>query len=264
MKIYISADIEGVTGVTNWDETELGKSDSQIPREQMTAEVVAACKGALEAGATEILVKDAHDLARNIIASELPPEAKLIRGWSGHPFMMMQDLDDSFKAAIMIGYHSRVGAGTNPLSHTMTGNYTAITINGQPVSEFFINTCTAASVKVPVVFLSGDKGLCDEVVAINKYIGTVAVKEGIGDSTVSIQPRLATERIQAGVAAVLKGNVSRCLLNLPEHFVIEIRFRRHPSAYHAGFYPGAGLVDDYTVRFESDDYFEILRFMSFA
>ena len=75
MKIYISADIEGVTGVTHWDETDLGKGESSLFREQMTAEVVAACEGALQAGATEIWVKDAHDSARNIIASRLPHEA---------------------------------------------------------------------------------------------------------------------------------------------------------------------------------------------
>ena len=90
MKIYISADIEGVTGVTHWDETDLTKGEYNQFREQMTAEVVAACEGALEAGATEIWVKDAHDSARNIIAAKLPQAAKLIRGWSGHPFIMVQ------------------------------------------------------------------------------------------------------------------------------------------------------------------------------
>jgi D-amino peptidase len=264
MKVYISADIEGVTGVTHWNETELDKGEYGAAREQMTAEVAAACRGALEAGATEILVKDAHDSARNIIAPELPREARLIRGWSGHPFMMMQELDSSFQAAVMIGYHSRVGAGTNPLSHTMTGNYVMISLNGQPASEFLINTYAAASVGVPLVFLSGDRGLCEDVTALNKNIATVAVKDGIGDSTTSIHPGLAVERIQAGVAGALKGDVSRCKVSLPKHLAIEIRFRRHQSAYHTSFFPGVRLVDPYTVRFESDEYFEILRFISFA
>jgi len=99
MKVFISADIEGVTGVTHWDETDLNKAEFAAASEQMTAEVAAACEGALEAGATEILVKDAHGDARNIIASKLPHEVRLIRDWAPEPLMMMQGLDKSFQAA---------------------------------------------------------------------------------------------------------------------------------------------------------------------
>ena len=75
MKVYITADIEGVTGMAHWDETYKDKPDYKEFQEQMTDEVVAACEGALAAGATEILVKDAHDSARNILASRLPEQA---------------------------------------------------------------------------------------------------------------------------------------------------------------------------------------------
>jgi hypothetical protein len=95
MKVYITADIEGVTGATHWDETDKKNPDYGEFQEQMTAEVVAACEGALNAGATEIWVRDAHWTGRNIIPSKLPREAKLVRGWSGHPFSMMQGLDET-------------------------------------------------------------------------------------------------------------------------------------------------------------------------
>ena len=77
-------------------------------------------KQAISAGATEIWVKDAHDTARNLIAARLPPQARLMRGWSGHPYQMVDGLDASFKALLMIGYHSRAGSDTNPLAHTLT------------------------------------------------------------------------------------------------------------------------------------------------
>jgi D-amino peptidase len=109
MKVFISADIEGVTGITHWDEADRLKPEYSEFREQMTAEVSAACEGALQAGFTEIWVKDAHASARNLIAAKLPRETRLIRGWSGHPFSMVQELDASFDAMLMIGYHSRVG-----------------------------------------------------------------------------------------------------------------------------------------------------------
>ncbi len=264
MKIYISADIEGVTGVTHWDETDLGKAESSLFREQMTAEVAAACEGAIQAGATEIWVKDAHDSARNIIASKLPREAKLIRGWSGHPFMMVQELNESFQGVFLIGYHSRSGVGASPLAHTMTGMVTRMTINERPTSEFLIHTYAAASVKVPVVFVSGDKGLCDEIATVNPQIETVAVKEGIGNSTVSLHPELAISRIREGTAKALKGDLSLCQVKLPAHFSVEIQYRRAFDAYHFGFYPGAVQKDDTTVRFENDNYYEVMRFLLFA
>ena len=88
MKIYISADIEGISGITHWDETEKSKSDYQKFATQMTDEVRAACEGAIKAGVKEIWIKDAHDTGRNILADELPQMIKLVRGWSEHPFLM--------------------------------------------------------------------------------------------------------------------------------------------------------------------------------
>ncbi len=89
MKVYISADIEGITGVTHWAEADRQNPDYSELKEQMTAEVSAACEGALQAGAAEIWVKDAHGSARNLTASKLPRQTFLIRGWSGHPFSMV-------------------------------------------------------------------------------------------------------------------------------------------------------------------------------
>lgn len=72
MKIYISVDIEGVCGTTTWDEVTRGKAEYPEFQQQMTGEVLAACEGALAAGASEIVIKDAHDTACNIIAESLP------------------------------------------------------------------------------------------------------------------------------------------------------------------------------------------------
>lgn len=264
MKIYISADIEGVTGATHWDETEKSKADFNEFAEQMTKEVVAVCDGAISAGAQDIWVNDAHDSARNIDMTKLPKNSKLIRGWSRHPFCMMQELDESFDAAIMIGYHSAGSLGGNPLSHTLnnsTVNY--IKINGEIASEFLINTYTAAYVGVPVIFVSGDKELCHAVKRLNNNISTVAVKEGIGNSVVSIHPELAVEKIQSSVEKALKEDYKGCIVKLPEKFAVEIEYLNHKYAYGFSFYPGAKLVSPTRVAFESDNYFDVLRMLMF-
>ena len=264
MKVYISADIEGVTGIAHWDEARKTKADYQEFRRQMTQEVVAACEGAMTAGATEILIKDAHASGRNIVVSEIPDCAKLIRGWSGHPLSMVQELDETYDAVILIGYHSRAGSEDNPLAHTLSGRVDHIKLNGEFCSEFRLHTYAALMFGVPVVFVSGDKGLCKEVISFNDNIRTLAVNQGIGDSAISIAPRLAIKRIQEGVHAALRYNLSSMKVKLPEKFELEIRYNNPVDAYKASFYPGATHVGQRTIRYETREYFEVLRMLLFT
>jgi D-amino peptidase len=264
MKIYITADIEGITGAAHWDETDKKNADYGEFREQMTAEVAAACEGALNAGASDIWVKDAHWTGRNILPSKLPRHVRLVREWSGHPFEMMQELDQTFYAALAIGYHSRAASGTSPLAHTMNTNITYIKINGQYAAEFMISAYTAGLVGVPMVFVSGDAGVCQEAQELIPNLSTVAVMQGMGSSTISIHPQLAVEQIRLGVEKALKGDVAKCCLQMPGHFSIEVSYRKHASAYHASFFPGVTLKEPHTVKFEAENYFEVLRFFSFC
>lgn len=265
MKIYISADIEGVTGIAHWDETEKHKTDEyRIFQEQMTEEVLAACQGAINAGATEIWVKDAHDTGRNLLAARLPEEVRLIRGWSGHPFSMVQELDETFDAAIFIGYHSRAGADTNPLAHSMNESFDSIKINDMFASEFLLHAYAAALHAVPVVFVSGDEGVCWDVSAVNERIQTVAVNSGVGGSTISIHPKTAVKKIHDGVEHALKGNLALCKILLPDRFTLELRYKEHSKAYRASYYPGAVRANTHTVTFETRDYFEVLRMLLFV
>jgi D-amino peptidase len=264
MKVYISADIEGVTGASHWDETDKLKPEYNEFREQMTAEVSAACEGALQAGGTEIWVKDAHGTARNLIASRLPRETRLIRGWSGHPFSMVQELDESFHALLMIGYHSQAGSAANPLAHTFSGNIAGIKINGRDVSELQMYAYAAGLVNVPLVFVSGDKGICEEAASLIPKIATLAVKHGTGNATINIHPHLAVEKIRQDVQTALRGDVSKCRLSLPEQFTVDITYKDHALAHKASFFPGAVSTQPHTIRFESNDYFEVLRLFAFV
>ena len=121
LKVFISVDIEGAVGIAHWDEADSGHGDYAEFRQRMTMEAAAACEGALAAGATEIWVKDAHGSGRNILQEALPREAKLVRGWSMHPYAMVQELDSSFDAACFVGFHGPAGHPGNPLAHTNTG-----------------------------------------------------------------------------------------------------------------------------------------------
>ncbi len=265
MKIYISADIEGITGVTHWNETGREHADYPEFQQQMTREVAAACLGCLDAGAEEITIKDAHDSGRNILATQLPAKTRLIRGWSGHPLGMVQDLNDSFDAVMMVGYHSRAYSNRNPLAHTWSSSkLLSLKLNGEWLSEFGMHLLAAEYLGVPVVMVTGDAGLAEEVKGWNAHIVTVAVKEGVGDSTNSIHPDLAVQLIQRSAQEALTRSLDRYHVRLPDHFRLELCFKKHQLAYRASHYPGAIVVDDHTVAYEHKDYYEILRFRFFA
>jgi D-amino peptidase len=264
MKIYISADIEGVAGTTHWDETHPDKPDYAEFREQMTAEVKAACEGALEAGAEEIWVQDAHEAGRNILAAKLPEAVRMIRGWSGHPLDMVQELDKSFAAVCMIGYHSPSSSDANPLAHSMTTAFTHIKINDRVASEFLIHAYAAALLDVPVAFVSGDEGLCTEVKEVNPAIGALGVKRGVGSATVSLHPDVAVRKTRESMAQAIGGDLEACRLDLPAHFSVEIGYISHGKATRASYYPTARLKDSHTLHFETDDYFEVLRMLLFT
>ena len=266
MNVFISADIEGTCGIAVWPETERSTPQDYVPfQKQMTREVRGACDGILAADkSAQIFVKDAHDSARNLDPAALPECARIMRGWTGDPLSMMSGLDTGdFGAVVFTGYHAWASSGGNPLSHTMNLRNEYVTLNGVKMSEFMMNAYTAGYYGVPVVFLSGDKALCDFAREFIPGITAVAVNEGRGGASVSIHPDVAVKEIREGCKKAVK-NAKNCLVPMPDFFEMTVRFREHPTAYSKSFYPGAVLEDEKNVCFSSDDWFEMLRFCHFV
>ena len=163
---------------------------------------------------------------------------RLIRSWAGHPLCMVQELDESFDAVMMIGYHSAAGSEENSLAHTLSLDAAEIRINGKPASEFTVHALASSMLGVPTVFISGDKGLMDHVEAANPHIGRCAVKEGRGQSTISMTPAAAVKSIRHGAAEALAGDLKRCLLPLPQQFIVEITYNNPNLACRHQHYPG--------------------------
>ena len=265
MKLFISSDIEGTCGICDWDETEISKPMYyERFADQMTREVAAAVRAAQESGKVEdILIKDAHDYARNLRAENLPECIRIIRGWEGGPGSMMAGITKC-DAAAMTGYHSSAYSMGNPLAHTMNTQNQWVKINGAYASEFLINTYFAAYYGKPVIFLSGDQALCDTAKELIPEIETAPVMEGSGSATISIHPRKAEELIHDRMAAALRKDPKACLVNLPEYFEVEIQFKEAARARRGSFYPGARRIDTKTVAFEHHDYYEVARFFYFV
>lgn len=265
MRLFITADIEGITGVSNWSQA------ADMPpyemRERMTKEVVAACKGAMSAGATDFVIKDAHGQGYNLIDHLLPRSAKVLSGWSNHPYNMVEGLDDTYDGIIFVGYHSRGLSNTSPLAHTLFPNVIrGIYLNDEPVSEFTLYAYVAYLLSVPIIAVTGDGGLVREVSQFDDKIATVAVQEGFGAGMISIHPDLALERIEKTVKeslTELKKVGWNSSLKIPEVFNLKIVFNKHEDAYKYSFYPGAKQVDEFTISYTSDNYMDILSLLLF-
>lgn len=266
-KLFISADIEGVCGIADWKETDLSSGEGAYFRAEMTKEVAAVCEVALDEGVEEVLVKDAHDSGRNIDPALLPENVRLLRSWTKDPLVMMAGLDGSFDGACYIGYHSAGGTDGNPLAHTMSTEVLELRINGILASEFLINAWTASSLGVPSILLSGDALLCETASQLIPGIRTVAVSEGRGNASVSINPGLARRHIaEAARAAIVDSDRARGprALALPPAFEVDLSFRQHWRAHRASFYPGARRSGPLGLCYATKDWYEVLRFLFFV
>lgn len=264
MKLFVSADIEGCCGVTHWDEADRTHADGHEFRRRMTAETRAVCEGALAAGVTEILIKDAHASGRNLLHEELPRECRLVRAWSGHPHSMVTGIDESFDVAIFVGYHARAGAGGNPLAHTMSSSAIyEIRIGGVAASEFRLHAFACARLGVPVVMISGDAEICREAQQFRSCIHTVPTKTGYGSATLNEHPDVVLERLRAVAAEAVQDPAARTTPKLASEWRLEVRYKDQQLAYRRSFYPGARLEGPRLVCFEHHDYFEILRAVQF-
>lgn len=198
MKIFISADIEGISGVVHGEHTARDGREHDYARKLMTEEVNACILGALDAGAKEVIVNDSHGTMRNLFHENLHPKADLISG-SPKKLAMMEGISDDFDAAICIGYHTMMGSD-GILNHTFNGRVVkSIEINGRAFGEFGLNALVAGYFNVPTILVSGCNLVAQEAAACIPTIHTVEVKETINRTTaLNKHPVTARELIKRG------------------------------------------------------------------
>jgi len=264
LKVFISIDMEGVTSVAHWEDVSRDGKDYDAFRKTMTLEANAAIEGAAAAGATEIWVRDSHGSARNLLPELLDKRAILVRGWSGGPKSMMEGFDESFDAAILIGYHAKAGTPDSLLEHTSSGSVTDFSVNGISMPEGGYNALIAGSYDVPVVFAAGDKTLCDQLTSLLGDIETVAVKEGIGAASVSPHPEVAREKIRAGVEKALRRVDDFSPYDLEAPYTLVVKLKDETIVHKGSHYPGAKRTGEWELTYTSDDFLEIMKAFSYV
>jgi D-amino peptidase len=262
LKVFISVDMEGVSGVVDRDQTSATGHDYERFRKLMTAEANAAIDGARDAGATHILVNDSHGSHRNLLIEELHAPAELISN-NIKPMGMMAGLDASYAAAIFIGYHAKASSAEGVLAHT--GNSTTIAdlrINDRSVGEGGMNIHAAGTLGVPVVLISGDQAAIAEVRELMPNIEGVQVKEAIGTAAArSLRPEEAARLIREGTARAIRrrGEIKPAPASLPVRF--EVSFTEPSLALMAEQIPTVERTGPHTIAFVADDYLKGYRFV---
>ncbi|WP_284138954.1 MULTISPECIES: M55 family metallopeptidase [unclassified Virgibacillus] len=261
MKLYLSVDMEGITGLPDHTFVLAEKHNYNRARKIMTDETNYVIEAAMQSGCSEIVVNDSHSKMNNLLIDALHPEALLITG-EGKPLSMMQGLDASYDGALFIGYHARAGQ-FGVMSHSMIHAVRNFYINDQPVGELGLNAYVAGYFEVPILMVAGDDQAVKEAEELIPNVTTATVKETISRSAVkSLTPQKAGELLSKRVQHALDRRNKVDPLAPPEKPVIKIEFNNYGQAEWASLMPGTILEAGTTiVRFEAKDILEAYQAM---
>jgi len=257
MKILIAADMEGISGVVHWDHVDPKHQEYTRFRTLMTGDVNAAIRGAIEAGAGDVLVADGHGSGRNILVEELDPRARLHSG-TPSPLSMVQGADSGVDAAMFVGYHARGGSANAILDHTWSSARVAnVWLNGQAVGEIGWNAAVCGHYGVPVILISGDQTACAEAVELLGAIETAVVKQASGQMAAEcLPPEASQQRIyEAAMRAVRRLGAKEAPepLRLSTPVTVTVELVHSDMADRAAILPGAQRLAGKRIELVTND-----------
>ena len=265
MKIYISADMEGVVGVVTADQLGPTGFEYQRFREFMTNEVNAAIEAAFASGADEIVVADSHGNGENLLIEKLPKNITLVRSWP-RPLGMMQGIDETFAAAIFIGYHASTTNPEGVRAHTLSSaNLADVSINGVSVPEAGINAMIAGHFNVPVIMVSGDDAAVKEATALLGDLEGAVVKWNYGfHSARTIMPEAAYDLIREKVKKAMARISTFKPYKISTPIQLDVRFKNYRPAEVLSYLSTVKRTDAHSIRFQGKDALEVSRFLQFV
>lgn len=254
MKIFISADMEGISGVATNQQLKT-PHEYQRFRKLMTSDVNAAIGGAFNGGATEVVVADGHGNMSNILIEDLDPRARLISG-SNRVMCQLEGLDNSFDGIMFVGHHGREG-GSNltVISHTLAGIcVNEMKINGKVVGETEMNSYVAGAFGVPALFISGDDAYVKEVQETLPNIEAAITKRAVDRFAAElIHPETAQNSIRKKAESAVKKAKEQNPVTLSVPITFEIEFKGPQQAKMTTTLPTVELISPKRIRFTLDD-----------
>lgn len=261
MKVLISADAEGITGIFKKSQVTPGRPDYSQFRSLMAHDVNAAIVGAFEGGATEVVVNDSHNYDDNLLLTDLDPRASLMSG-TDKPLIMAEGLDQGVDAMMLVGYHSRKGA-KGVISHTYY--YPIVSeaaVNGVPFGEAEFVACMAGYYGIPTVLITGDDCVTSYTEQQIPGIRTAVVKKVIGNGSAQLYHPQATEAlIRTAAKEAVSGYRSIAPMKVEGPMTLTITFAAATHAAHACKVAGFTLSEEAEnkVVFRCEDYLELYK-----
>jgi len=258
MKILIAADMEGISGVTNWDHVTAGHFEYPRYRAIMTGDINAAIRGAIEGGASDIVVTDGHGSGTNILIEMLDSRARLNAG-NTSPYAMVQGIDSGdFDGVIYVGYHARSGSANGVLAHTWSSKRVAnVWLNDILMGEYGLNAALCGYFGAPVLMISGDQTACTQATELLGNLETVEVKQATSfQSAECLPPATAQEMIQTAASRAVQRLAAGAM---PKPFTVSepiegtVEFRLVEMADSACRLPGARRLDGTRIQFNAPD-----------
>jgi D-amino peptidase len=265
LKVFISADMEGVVGAVTGEQLSPGGFEYERFRAFMTEEVNAAIDAARAAGATEFVIADAHGNGQNLLIERLPDDVTVIRSWP-RELSMMAGIDDSFDGVIFLGYHTSTANLRGVRAHTMSSaSITSVRLNGIEMTEGSMNAAIAGHYGVPVILVSGDDAaVAENQVLIGNVEGAV-VKWAKGfHSAETLTPEAAYEVIRTRTASAISriDQFEPYVLDTP--IELELSLKNYRPIEVLGYLPNVERINSHTIRFTGEDMLEILNFLTFV
>lgn len=255
MKVFISADLEGISGVFAEEQTTSGTAQYLGAQEALRADVEAVIEGCLEAGASDIVVVDGHGGGANLAFDGLPASVTLISG-SPAPLSMMEGVTADCSAAMLIGYHARAGTQGAVLEHTYTYDVLRVSVGDNEVGEVALNAAVAGAFGVPVVLVSGDDKVASEAADVIPGVKCAVVKDGLLRTSARL---LAPEIARAKLREAAREALSLPSKPQPLQFgdaPLRVTFVRTGICDHACRCPGVCRLDACTIEVPGSGYME--------
>lgn len=260
MKLFVSVDMEGITGLV--DDTFVNSAKRNYYRGQklMTAEVNHIIEAAIQAGWSDVVVNDSHSKMNNLLIEEIHKEAKLILG-DVKPFSMVQGMREGYNGAIFLGYHSRAGA-PGVMSHSMIFGVRRMFINEREVGEMGLNAYVAGFYGVPILMVAGDDEAAKEAGELIPNVTTAVVKEQQSRSAaICLTPTKTAELLREKTLEALENHKLVKPLTPPENPVLRIEFTNYGQTEWAALMPGVEIEEGTTVRFKARNMLEAYQAM---
>lgn len=264
MKVYVSADMEGLAGVVT--DAQLGEDGFDYERacELYTAEVLATIEGARAAGASEITVSDSHGNGQNLYVDRMPTGVRLVRSWP-RSLGMMEGIDESFAGAILVGYHSGSHNPRGVRAHTLSSAVIhTLALNGRTICEAELSAYLAGSFSVPVLMISGDDALAAEIEDRLPGVETVVTKRAIAyHSAETSVPADVLPMLRLGAERAVARRAEIAPVVLEGEVVVDLTFKNHRPAEILDYLPVVERTGSHSIRHVAADIVAASRFLEF-